>query len=244
MTTTLPTLSARRSALFLDFDGTLAELASRPDAVQIPPDLPLLLDALHRRLGGAFAIVTGRARADLQRWLPVQRWPGAYEHGAVHVGADGTERVAGGADLSAVTALARDLAVRHEGLILEVKQTSISLHFRLNPGLGPACADLLARAIEHQPGLQLMTGKAVVEVKPVQVGKGRAIATFMAEPPFSGRQPCFAGDDVTDEDGFAAVQALGGEAIKVGDGPSRAQRRCPNPQALRAWLHQALELTT
>ena len=45
--TTLPTLSTHGSALFLDFDGTLAELASRPDAVRIPPDLPSLLDALH-----------------------------------------------------------------------------------------------------------------------------------------------------------------------------------------------------
>lgn len=241
MTTPLPTLSARRSALFLDFDGTLAELAARPDAVQIPPDLPRLLDALHRRLGGAMAIVTGRARADLQRWLPVQRWPGAYEHGAVRVGADGTERVAQGIDLRGVTDAVRAFAARHEGLLLEVKQTSLSLHYRLAPGLGPACTEVMARAIEGHPGLRLMGGKAVVEIKPAQVGKGRAIEAFMAEPPFAGRSPCFAGDDVTDEDGFAAVQALGGEAIKVGEGPSRAHRRCPHPQALRAWLHQALE---
>jgi len=241
MTTPLPTLSARRSALFLDFDGTLADLAARPDAVQIPPDLPLLLDALHRQLGGALAIVTGRARADLQRWLPVERWPGAFEHGAVQVGADGTERLAPGVDLHAITEGVQAFAARHAGLLVEVKRTSLSLHYRLAPGLGPACTEVMARAIEGHPGLRLMTGKAVVEIKPAQVGKGRAIAAFMTEPPFAGRQPCFAGDDVTDEDGFATVQSLGGEAIKVGDGPTRARRRCPNPQALRAWLHHALE---
>lgn len=244
MTTTLPTLSARRSALFLDFDGTLAELASRPDAVQVPDDLPPLLDALHQRLDGALAIVTGRARDDLQRWLPARRWPGAFEHGAVRVAGDGQLRLADVPDLHSLLGLAQDFVSRHHGLVLERKQTSLSLHYRLNPALGPACAALLEQAVGGRSDLQIMHGKAVVEVKSAQVGKGRAIAAFMAEAPFAGRQPCFAGDDVTDEDGFAAVQALHGETIKVGDGPTRAQHRCANPQALRAWLRHALETCT
>ncbi len=243
MTTTLPTLSAGRSALFLDFDGTLAELASRPDAVQIPPDLPPLLDALHARLGGALALVTGRARDDLQRWLPTHRWPGAFEHGAVRVDSTGRLKMAEVPDLGAITATAQAFVARHPGLVLEVKQTSLSLHFRLNPALGPACVELLSRAIEGVPGLQLMNGKAVAEVKSARVGKGRAIEAFMTEAPFVGRLPCFAGDDVTDEDGFAAVHALQGETIKVGDGPTRARHRCADPQALRAWLHHTLETT-
>ncbi len=241
MTTTLPTLSARRSALFLDFDGTLAELASRPDAVQVSPDLPPLLDALHQRLDGALAIVTGRARDDLQRWLPARRWPGAFEHGAVRVAADGQVRLADAPDLQALAHLAQDFVSRHHGLVLERKQTSLSLHYRLNPALGPACEALLMKAITDRSDLQLMHGKAVVEVKSAQVGKGRAIEAFMTESPFAGRCPCFAGDDVTDEDGFAAVQAFNGHTIKVGDGPTRAQHRCANPRALRAWLHHALE---
>lgn len=244
MTTTLPILSARRSALFLDFDGTLAELASRPDAVQVPHDLPPLLDALHQRLDGALAIVTGRARDDLQRWLPARRWPGAFEHGAVRVAGDGGLRLADVPDLNDVAHLVQDFVSRHHGLVLERKQTSISLHYRLNPALGPACAALLSQALQGRADLQLMHGKAVVEVKSAQVGKGRAIAAFMAEAPFAGRRPFFAGDDVTDEDGFAAVQSLDGETIKVGDGPTRAQHRCANPQALRAWLRHALETCT
>lgn len=244
MTTTLPTLSARRSALFLDFDGTLAELASRPDAVQVPNDLPPLLDALHHRLDGALAIVTGRARDDLQRWLPARRWPGAFEHGAVRIAGDGQLRLADAPDLQALTRLVQDFVARHHGLVLERKQTSLSLHYRLNPALGPACEALLTQALGGRDDLQLMHGKAVVEVKSAQVGKGRAIAAFMAETPFAGRRPCFAGDDVTDEDGFATVQSLDGDTIKVGDGPTRAQHRCANPQALRAWLRHALETCT
>lgn len=235
---TLPALSAHGSALFLDFDGTLAELASRPDAVRIPPDLPHLLDALHQGLGGALAIVTGRARIDLQRWLPVQHWPGAFEHGALRIGGDGVERLSATPDLGPVVLAAQAFAQGHPGLLLEVKQTSLALHYRLAPDLGPACEAALAQAIADHQGLSLLHGKAVVEVKAAHTGKDLAITAFMNEPPFRGRRPVFAGDDVTDENGFVRVQALGGQGIKVGNGASAAQLRCDNPQTLRDWLRQ------
>ncbi len=236
--TTLPTLSAHGSALFLDFDGTLAELASRPDAVRIPPDLPSLLDALHERLGGALALITGRARIDLQRWLPVGRWPGAFEHGALRVGADGVEHLAVTPDLGPVVMAAQAFAARHPALLLEVKQTALALHYRAAPELGPACVEAIGRIVAEHPGLRALEGKAVVEVKAAHTSKGAAIGSFMREPPFVGRRPIFAGDDVTDEDGFAVVHAHGGEGVKVGPGPSIARVRCETPQALRDWLRQ------
>lgn len=235
---TLPTLSAHGSALFLDFDGTLAELANRPDAVRIPPDLPHLLDALHERLGGALAIVTGRARIDLQRWLPVAHWPGAFEHGALRVGTDGVERLSVTPDLGPVVLAAQALVAQHPTLLLEVKQTALALHYRAAPDLGPVCETTLALAIAEHPGLRLLHGKAVVEVKGAHTGKDLAIAAFMKETPFRGRRPVFAGDDVTDEPGFAVVQSHGGEGIKVGLGASAAQLRCESPQSLRDWLRQ------
>lgn len=238
--TTLPGLSTHRSALFLDFDGTLADLAGRPDAVVVPPDLAALLDALHRRLGGAFALVTGRSRADLLGLLPAADWPAAFEHGAVRRSAHGIVIGSNADDLSAAITAAQALAARHHGLLVEVKQTSLALHYRLNPALATTCVDTLAAAIADQPGLQLLHGKAVVEVKSARVGKGLAIEAFMKEAPFAGRVPVFAGDDVTDEAGFEAVQRLGGLAIKVGDGPSAARHRCATPQALRAWLQQLM----
>lgn len=236
--TTLPTLSTHGSALFLDFDGTLAELASRPDAVRIPPDLPSLLDALHERLGGALALITGRARIDLQRWLPVQHWPGAFEHGALRVAADGIEHLAVTPDLGPVVMAAQAFAARHPALLLEVKQTALALHYRAAPELGLACVEVIGRIVADHPGLRLLEGKAVVEVKSAHTSKGAAIESFMREPPFVGRRPVFAGDDTTDEDGFAVVQAHGGDGLKVGAGPSIARLRCETPQALRDWLRQ------
>ena len=131
----------------------------------------------------------------------------------------------------------------HGGLLLERKQTSMALHYRQAPMLEALCMSTLQQAIANEPGLQLLRGKAVVEVKSARVSKGAAIEAFMQEVPFAGRTPVFAGDDVTDEAGFEVVQRLGGEGIKVGNGPTHARHRCPDPQALRAWLSDALSLS-
>ena len=228
-----------RSALFLDFDGTLADLAPRPDAVVVPQDLPALLTALHERLDGALALVTGRAQADLERLLGPLPLPAAYEHGAVRRPANGRMVITPATPLDRCLAAAQGLMARHQGLLLEHKRTSLALHYRLAPELEALCVHTLNEAVQSEPGLQLLRGKAVVEIKSALVNKGTAIRAFMNEAPFAGRTPVFAGDDVTDESGFEAVQGLGGAGIKVGSGNSFALYRLPDPQTLRAWLHGA-----
>jgi trehalose 6-phosphate phosphatase len=241
----LPRLLADRSALFLDFDGTLADLARQPDAVQVHPTLVALLNSLHQRLDGALALVTGRAREDLEPMLASPwPWPAAFEHGAVRLSVHGGLTGPRPDGLARAIAAAERLVAQHSGLLLEHKQTSMALHFRLAPTLEALCVDTLAQAVAHDPALQLLRGKAVVEVKSSRVSKGLAIEAFMQEAPFAGRVPVFAGDDVTDEAGFDVVQRLGGEGIKVGDGPTHARHRCPDPDALRAWLAEALLTTT
>ncbi|WP_066268882.1 trehalose-phosphatase [Hydrogenophaga palleronii] len=243
MSTLLPRLLSDRSALFLDFDGTLADLAPRPDAVAIDPQLVPLLHRLHEHLGGALALITGRALDDLESMLVSPwPWPGAFEHGAVRLSLQGGAAAMRPNGLARAIAAAEHLVSRHGGLLLERKQTSIALHYRLAPTLETLCVDTLSRAIANQPGLQLLRGKAVVEVKSIGISKGTAIEAFMREAPFAGRVPVFAGDDVTDEAGFDVVQRLGGQGIKVGEGASRARHRCPNPAALRHWLGDAFAI--
>ncbi|MEZ5644699.1 MAG: trehalose-phosphatase [Burkholderiaceae bacterium] len=234
----LPEQLPGAAALFLDFDGTLAELAPRPDAVRVDPDLPATLKRLQARLGGALAVVSGRAQPDLDPYLSPLRLPAAFEHGAVRRLANQTMVVAPSPPLDAALATARNLVASHEGLLMEHKSHSVALHYRLAPDLEALCHDRMRQAIAGEPSLQLLQGKAVVEVKAATVNKGQAIADFLQEAPFSGRVPVFAGDDVTDEAGFRRVQQLGGIGIKVGDGPSCAVHRVSSPQALRQWLRQ------
>jgi len=226
------------AALFLDFDGTLADLAPRPDAVHVDPGLPPTLERLHLSLGGALALVSGRAKDDLDPFLAPLQLPAAFEHGAVRRRANQTLLVAPTPLLDASLAMARALVDQHPGLIMEHKSHSVALHYRLAPHLEGLCRDRMAQAIAGDATLQLLQGKAVVEVKSVSVNKGQAIVDFLQEPPFVGRLPVFAGDDVTDEAGFQRVQQLGGIGIKVGEGPSSASHRVADPQALRQWLQQ------
>ena len=132
----------------------------------------------------------------------------------------------------------------HPGLRLETKRGSLALHYRQAPELEGLCLETLSAAIARSPGLTLLRGKMVVEAKPAAVSKGRAIEAFLEEPPFAGRQPVFIGDDVTDEAGFAVVQARGGLGVKVGEGPTAALQRLPNPAAMREEMERALARQT
>jgi trehalose 6-phosphate phosphatase len=76
----------------------------------------------------------------------------------------------------------------------------------------------------------------VLEAKPAGTDKGTAIADFMLEAPFQGRRPVFAGDDATDEDAFAMVNAIGGITIKIGIGPTGAHWRTPGTATFLHWL--------
>ena len=87
----------------------------------------------------------------------------------------------------------------------------------------------------------LQHGKCVLEIKPSGVSKATAIREFMQELPFVGRRPVFVGDDVTDEDGFRAVAALGGHGVLVGAPRESAARfALADPAAVNRWLLRAL----
>lgn len=234
----LPQLTTAH-ALFLDFDGTLTELAPRPEAVRVASGLIPTLRALHAQLGGALAIVTGRPEVDIDRFLDPLRLPLASEHGARYRLSDTAISAIEPPGLAPVLHAAQALADRHPGLLVEQKSASVALHYRLIPHLESLCHDTLSHAMQGVEGVELLRGKCVLEVKARGVHKGQAISDFMRQSPFAGRTPVFVGDDVTDEAGFAAVQALGGWSIKVGEGPTMAQHRCMTPAALRGWLSAA-----
>lgn len=230
-----PAITAN-TALFLDFDGTLVDIASQPELVVMPQDLVSLLSQLSQRLGGALAIVSGRSLPDLDAYLAPLKLPSAAEHGAVH-------RLAGGLPTSAISPPLQDivrvalaLAAQHAGLRVEVKSHALALHYRHAPELEQLCLEAMAEAVMRTPGIELLHGKFVFDIKPAGITKGTAILALMDRSPFKGRLAVFAGDDTTDEAGFSAVQSIGGDTVKIGPGASLARYRCPDPFTFRQWL--------
>jgi trehalose 6-phosphate phosphatase len=226
-------------AFYLDVDGTLIDFGDRPDAVRADAELRALLEKTSRAAQGALALISGRSVADLDQLFAPLRLPAAGQHGAERRDASG------GLHAAAVgSAMLRDAAERLEsfararpGLLLEDKGSSLALHYRRAPErAGEVRAAVTAVAVGLGGGFELQGGKSVLEIKCCGRDKGTAIEQFNREAPFAGRRPVFVGDDQTDEYGFAVVNRLGGESIKVGDGPSDAHWRLPDVAAVREWL--------
>jgi len=231
-------------ALFLDFDGTMVDIAPKPEQVHVPQPLISSLTQLQAYLGGAIAVVSGRPIEQIDDYLYPLRLPVAGVHGAERRSADGEVILIATHPLDRVESVARCLAAEHPELVVEHKRGSLALHYRLAPHLEPLCREQMEAAVNDSPGLTLLHGKMVVEAKPTGAGKGHAIEAFLGEPPFTGRTPLFIGDDVTDEVGFSTVQRLGGLGIKVGEGATVARQRLRDPAALRQEFEAAIAAKT
>ena len=231
-------------ALFLDVDGTLLDIAERPDQVDAHQIDRELVEGLRRAARGALALISGRSLAQLDRMFAPLTLPAAGQHGYERRDVQGRRhrhRFPVETLAPAKQALL-EFAGRHPGLVLEDKGASLALHYRLAPQLEQAALEALRRASAPLGGaVQTQGGKMVWELKPAGADKGLAIDEFMREPPFAGRTPVFLGDDVTDEYGFRVVNRLGGHSIKVGPGDTQARWRLANPAAARTWLREWLE---
>lgn len=229
-------------ALFLDFDGTLVDIAERPDDVVVGPGLLDLLLRLRLRAGGALAIVTGRTVADLEGFLPDGSLDVCGVHGLERRVAGLLSSPAGLAELRPeIARLTRAFADR-PGILVEDKGVGVAIHWRMAPDAEhDAKAAIAELARRLGPAYRIQDGKAVRELVPAAAGKGAAIRALMTAPPYLGRRPIFVGDDRTDEDGFAAVDALGGTGVKVGPGPTGAGRRIARRAGVRPWLEGLVE---
>lgn len=225
-------------ALFLDVDGCLLEIADAPDRVVVPPGLPALLSRLRARLDGALALVSGRNLATIDGFFAPYRFDAAGLHGAEH--RHGGDLQVPGAVPPALRALLADARARASalpGVVVEDKGAAVALHWRQRPEAEDLLIALAEAALPALDGYRLQHGKDVVEVRPAATSKGTAITAFLASPPFAGRLPVFAGDDLTDESGFAVANDRAGISVLVGDREgSAATHGLADPRAVRAWL--------
>ena len=210
----------RALLLAVDFDGTLAPLVDDPDAVTGDPMAMTLLADLAGRPGVTVAIVSGRTRADLGRFVglgPPVRLIG--EHG---------NDLGGGADLDdGVLARIEDrfgeAADALPGSFVERKRRTVAFHHRrADHEEGERVAAALADWALGLPEVVVTVGKKVVEAAVDSVHKGDAIDSLRAELPDG--PVVFVGDDTTDEHAFRALQE-GDVGIKVGPGSTAADYR-------------------
>src|ERR1700721_1542137 len=242
---TVPASDARlppldQTALLLDIDGTLLDLAPTPREVWVPPDLADTLGRLLTRTSGALALVSGRSLNDIDLIFAPKQFPAVGGHGAEMRLSTDNEAVAAHAppmDKELKLRLAA-IAKLSPGILLEDKGYSLALHYRLAPHAEKAIYEggsLIRAALPNAP-IQVRPGKCVCEIKHSGFNKASGVIELMSHEPFKGRRPIFIGDDVTDESVFAIMSDFDGVAFSVGRRAKGVAGHFDEPRDVREWL--------
>ena len=228
--------------LLLDYDGTLVDLADRPELAVPDADLRSLLESLAARAATAVHLVSGRPRETLHAWFgDAGLWLWA-EHGAF-LRARGEEQwrpqraIPDGWAAEPLRVLERACAMT-PGAFVEHKAAGLAWHYRLSPSpLGEQQARAVTAALAPltgiTTGLELLHGSNVVEVRLRGVSKALAADYVRTNQP--SHLVLAAGDDTTDDDMFRALSPAD-LTLAVGDRPSAARLRLSSPAALRRLL--------
>ncbi len=233
------------AAVLLDIDGTLLDIMPTPREVWVPPGLARTLNGLHRRTGGALALVSGRSLNDIDLIFAPDQFPAVGGHGAeMRLSAD-SEAVAAHApplDKELKRRLAA-IARLSPGILLEDKGYSLALHYRLAPHAEKAIYEAVSLIRADLPGapIEVLPGKQVCEIKHAGFTKATGVRELMTHPPFRGRKPFFIGDDVTDETVFAIMPDLDGISFSVGRRSRGVAGHFDAPSDVREFLAHLLD---
>ena len=231
-----PGLNLSGHSLFLDLDGTIAAFAIKPSSIGPDRRRTALLQRLGVILGGRLAIISGRPIVDIDRILEHSATAVAGTHGLELRTRNAQSYTRPHPAIRQTHRAFMTLAADHPGVIVEMKGSSVALHYRARPDLAGALARAVAD-LHCGAGLILQVGDMVLELMTPGPDKGDALRAFMAEAPFAGARPIFLGDDVTDESAFRAAEALGGFGVRVGPPrPTAARYRLDDVDHALSWL--------
>jgi trehalose 6-phosphate phosphatase len=233
------------TAVLLDIDGTLLDLAPTPREVWVPPGLAKTLNRLLERTNGALALVSGRSLNDIDLIFAPAQFPGVGGHGA-------EMRITGDSEAVATHAPPMDKELKRRlaaiaklspGILLEDKGYSLALHYRLAPHAEKAIYEAvsLIRADLPNAPMEVLPGKSVCEIKHSGFTKATGVLELMTHAPFKGRRPFFIGDDVTDESVFAIMPDLDGLAFSVGRRAKGVAGHFDAPSDVREFLAHLLD---
>jgi trehalose 6-phosphate phosphatase len=236
----LDSIDPSQVAILLDVDGTLLDIALTPHDVRVPSTLRKTLAKLQERTDGALALVSGRSLSDIDLIFAPLKLSAVGGHGAeIRVSPNSKANGTPSRFLDRKTrSRLIEVAEVDEGIIMEDKGYSVALHYRLAPDKKRAIEDAVAAICGDLPegAVEVLPGKAVIEIKKSGFNKGTALRDLMAHAPFAGRKPIFVGDDVTDEAAFAVLPEFDGMAISVGRMVQGVAQRFEAPSDVRRWL--------
>jgi trehalose 6-phosphate phosphatase len=234
----LPEIDFARDALLFDVDGTLLDLAPKPEDVHVPQSLRKNLETLNRLCDGAVALVSGRKLAIIDGlFLPLS---------LTTIGAHGAElqRVPGGPIEQCAPPLPEyvrkafaDLGHLDPRIVVEDKTYTLAFHCRAARDRCPELVQLAREKLKpFAPEFVMLCGKDIVEIKSAAFSKGTALRGLFTAAPFEGRRPIYCGDDTTDEDAFKMLPEFGGLGVSVGHRMAGAAFTVPAPVDIRNWL--------
>ncbi len=237
--------------LFLDYDGTLADLAPTPEHVNPDPEVIDLLTKLGRQSHIRIAVISGRRLDHVQALVSV---PGVLLAGTygVELQMPEGERV-NRVDFDAIRPALDTLKPRwayliasREGFFLEDKGWALALHARFADDVEMEAVLSAARRMATQVTcsglLRVLSGHKFLEVAPSMAHKGQTVGYLLDRSPWPGALLLYLGDDEKDEEAFSVIKARGGIAILVAREPRKTKADCwlESPQAARRWLGTAL----
>jgi trehalose 6-phosphate phosphatase len=239
-----PRIENRRIAVFLDYDGTLTPIVERPDLAVLSEDMRATLKVLAEQC--TVVIVSGRERHDVERLVGLDTIIYAGSHGFDISGPEGTEiQHEEGASYVPTIAQAAD-ELEHqlapvEGVIIENKVYALAVHYRLVRADEVGHVEhVVDGVLERHPSLRKTGGKKVFELRPgVDWHKGKAVLWLLDALGLDGPDvtPIYLGDDLTDEDAFAALKGRGiGILVSDAPAPTAADYRLRDPGEVHIFL--------
>lgn len=232
-------------ALLLDIDGTILDVAITPGSVVVSDALRSSLEALHDACGGALALVSGRLIRDIDTLFAPLHLPAIGGHGAEMRLSAEAPTYARYADAigDSLRELVKAAASADPRVIVEDKTTSLAVHYRLAPKMEKTLRTKIAAIVSRMgiQNLEVLHGKAVIEIKSSHFSKGTAVEELMKNPPFHGRKPIFVGDDTTDMSVFKILPAHGGIGYSVERFMPGANGIFGSPHEVRSWLGSLCE---
>ncbi len=245
-------LTQKKPAIFLDYDGTLTPIVSRPEDAIISKEMKQTLETLANTF--MVAIVTGRDKEDVENLVGIKHLVYAGSHGYIISGPDGlhmehpdSERIIPQLD-KIEKEVERELQENTQGTQVDRKRYAIGIHYRnARPEDEKTVGDLVENILKKYPGHKKGEGKKIVEIKPdIDWHKGKAVEWIMDALNLSSKEnilPVFIGDDLTDEDAFRAIEKEGVGILVGGHGQQTAAKYAlKNVFQVKAFFKKLMEI--